>query len=337
MRQITRLLLPLLAGSLLWAARDLEIHFIDVEGGQATLIKTPAGESLLVDAGWPGFDGRDAKRIAETARQAGLRQIDYMLNTHYHLDHVGGIPPLTEHIPIVTFVDHGPNTEQGKNAEALSAAYEKVLAKGKHLVVKPGDRIPLKGVEVIVITARGERIARPLKGAGAANPHCEGVPPKAEDKTENGRSVGFLLTYGKFRFLNLADLTWNNELALMCPANPIGTVDVYLINHHGMNISNAPPLVYGVRPRVAVLLNGAKKGGAPDTYQWIRKSPGLEDIWQLHFSLAAGAEGNAPEQFIANPEAQCQGRPLKLVAASGGSFTVTNARNNLTKSYSARR
>ena len=337
MRKPSRLaLLVLLAGTMLWAAKNLEIYFIDVEGGQATLIVTPARQSLLVDAGWPGYNGRDAGRIAETAKRAGLRQIDYLLMTHYHLDHVGGIPPLVEHLPAVTFVDHGPNTETGKSADALSAAYAKVVEKGKHLVVKPGDKIPLKGVEAVVITARGEKITAPLKGAGAANPHCAGVPPKEEDPTENGRSVGFLLTYGKFRFLDLADLTWNKELALMCPNNPIGTVDVYLVNHHGMNISNAPPLVYGVRPRVAILPNGAKKGGAPDAMEWIRKSPGLEDLWQLHYSLP-GKDANVPEQFIANPQEQCQGHAIKLVASPDGSFTVTNERNNFTKPYPAKR
>jgi len=318
------------------AAGRLEIYFIDVEGGQATLIVTPAGQSLLVDAGWPGYNGRDAGRIAETAKRAGLRQIDYLLMTHYHLDHVGGIPPLVERIAVGTFVDHGPNTETSKSAEALSAAYAKVVEKGKHLVVKPGDKIPLKGLEAVVITARGEKIAAALKRAGAANPHCEGVPAKAEDPTENGRSVGFLLTYGKFRFLDLADLTWNKELALMCPSNPIGTVDAYLVNHHGMNISNAPPLVYGVAPRVAILPNGAKKGGAQDAIEWIRKSPGLEDLWQLHYSLP-GKDANVREQFIANPEERCQGHAIKLVASPDGSFTVTNERNSFTKQYRARR
>jgi len=328
--------LLLAAAACFGAARRLEIYFLDVEGGQATLIVTPAGQSLLVDAGWPGYDGRDARRIAEAAKRAGLPQIDYLLMTHYHLDHVGGIPPLVERFPVAAFVDHGPNTETGKNAEALSAAYAKVLETGKRLVVKPGDKIPLKGVEVVVITARGEKIADALKGAGAANRHCAGVPLKEEDATENARSLGFLLTYGRFRFLDLADLTWNKELALMCPNNPIGTVDVYLVNHHGMNISNAPALVYGVAPRVAILPNGAKKGGAPDALQWIRKSPGLEDLWQLHYSLP-GKDANVAEQFIANPEEKCQGHAIRLVAAPDGSFTVTNERNNFTKQYRARR
>ncbi|MEK7406098.1 MAG: MBL fold metallo-hydrolase, partial [Acidobacteriota bacterium] len=311
-------LLPLLAAGV--SARDLEIYFVDVEGGQATLIVAPSGQSMLVDAGWPGFDGRDAARIQAAAKLAGVQRIDYMLVTHYHLDHVGGVPPLAEKMPIVHFVDHGPNTETGKSPSALSEAYEKVLRKGKRLTVKPGDRIPVRGVDVHVVAARGERIATPLKGAGAPNPACAGVERKAEDTTENGRSIGFLLSYGKFRFADLADLTWNEELDLVCPNNPIGAVGVYLVNHHGMNSSNAPALVHGLRPRVAIMNNGAKKGGTPEAFQVIRKSPGLEDLWQLHFSLPGGKEHNSPEQAIANPEAACQGHWLKLVARRDGSF-----------------
>ncbi len=315
------------------AARDLEIYFVDVEGGQATLIIAPSGASMLVDAGWPGFDGRDAARIQAAAKLAGVERIDYLLVTHYHLDHVGGVAPLAEKMPVVHFVDHGPNTETAKSAAALSEAYEKALRKGKRLTVKPGDRIPLRGVDVQVVAARGERIATPLKGAVAPNPACAGVERKAEDTTENGRSVGFLLSYGKFRFADLADLTWNEELDLVCPNNPIGAVGVYLVNHHGMNSSNSPALVHGLRPRVAIMNNGAKKGGAPEAFQVIRKSPGLEDLWQLHFSLPGGKEHNSPEQVIANPEAACQGHWLKLVARRDGSFTVTNGRTGFSKRY----
>jgi beta-lactamase superfamily II metal-dependent hydrolase len=314
-------------------ARDLEIHFIDVEGGQATLIVSPSGESMLVDAGWPGFNGRDADRIVAAAKSAGLKQIDYMLVTHYHLDHVGGVPPLAKKIPIRNFVDHGANTETGERSQALTAAYEKTAAAGKRITVKPGDRIPLKGVEVEVVAARGERIAKPIPGGGAANPACSGVEPQAEDKSENARSVGFVLRHGRFRFVDLGDLTWNKELEIACPANLIGTADVYLVTHHGMDISNAPPIVQGIRPRVAVMNNGSKKGGSPEAWRWIRKSPGLEDLWQLHFAVKGGAEANSPEQLIANLEDPCQGHSLKLTARSDGSFTITNSRNQFAKTY----
>lgn len=321
----------------LGAAKDLVVYFVDVEGGQATLIVSPSGQSILVDGGWPGYNGRDAGRIEAAATLAGIRQIDYAINTHYDLDHVGGIAPVAERIPVLTFVDHGPNTQTGKSAEALSAAYQKALEKGKRLVVKPGDKIPLKGVDVQVVTARGEKIAAPLKGAGAPNPACEGVSRKGEDKSENAKSIGFLLTYGRFRFIDLGDLTWDKEMDLMCPNNPIGAVDVYLITHHTANLSNCPAIVHGLRPRVAIANNGVKKGGSPDAWQVIRSSPGIEDVWQLHYSETGGKENNSPEQFIANLEAQCQGNWIKLTAQSSGVFTITNSRNGLVRAYKARR
>lgn len=335
--RFTRILFALASiAASLFAARNLEIYFVDVEGGQATLIKTPAGQSLLVDAGWPGFNGRDAARIQAAAALAGVREIDYLLMTHYHLDHVGGIEPLLERLPVRCFVDHGENTETGKSAEALSESYRRALAKGRRLIVKPGDRLPLRGLDLLIVSARGALISKPAPGGGARNPYCEGVPRKDDDSTENARSVGFLLRYGRFRFCNLADVTWNKELELVCPNNRLPQVDVFLVSHHGANLSNSPALVYGLSPRVAILNNGAKKGGSPDTLRLIRNSPGLEDLWQLHFSLAAGKEDNAPAERIANLEAQCQGHWLKLIAQASGAFSVTNGRTGETKTYPAR-
>jgi competence protein ComEC len=331
------LLLALLAAALpLAAAGNLQIYFVDVEGGQATLIVSPSGQSMLVDAGWPGFGGRDADRIVAAAKAAGVKQIDYMLMTHYHVDHVGGIPPLAEKIPIMHFIDHGPNNETDPMAKRLEAAYDALLKKGDHTVVKPGDKIPLKGVDIEVVAANGERIEKPLAGAGAPNPVCAEVKPKANDPTENARSIGFLLRYGKFRFVDMGDLTWNKEIALMCPNNPIGTTDVYLITHHGMDLSNSPVIVDALHPRVAIENNGARKGGSPSAWQVVRNSPGLEDIWQLHFSNAGGKTANAPEQFIANPTEPCQGHYLKLTAEANGAFTVTNSRNDFSKTYKPR-
>ena len=328
------LCLALLALVPVWpTARDLRIYFVDVEGGQATLIVSPAGESLLVDAGWPGFEDRDAKRIQAAARHAGIQRLDYLLMTHYHLDHVGGIEPLLNYLPVVCFVDHGDNTETGKSADVLSESYRRALAKGRRLLVKAGDKIPLRGVEVLVLSARGDLIPRPLPGAGARNPYCEGVGRRDDDPTENARSVGFLLRYGKFRFLNLADLTWNKEIELACPENRVGTVDVYLVNHHGLNLSNAPPLVQAIRPRVAIMSNGAKKGGSPEVLRLLRSLKDLEDLWQLHLSLNASREENAPEARIANLETPCQGYWIELRAEPSGAFTVTNHRTGESKRY----
>jgi beta-lactamase superfamily II metal-dependent hydrolase len=315
------------------AAKTLDVYFIDVEGGQATLFVSPSGESMLVDAGWPGFNGRDAERIAVVAKLAGVKQIDYLLTTHYHLDHVGGVAQLAARIPIRTFVDHGPSVETGREAEGLFAAYARVRDGGKHLLVKPGDRIPVKGIEVEVLTAAGNEIAKALPGAGVLNPLCAPTKRREADPSENAQSIGTLITYGIFRMINLGDLTWNKELELVCPNNKVGAVDVYLSTHHGMDLSGSPAIVHALRPRVAIMNNGATKGGSPEAWQAIRSSPGLEDLWQLHYAMAGGKQNNAPEPFIANMEEKCQGNWIKLSAESNGQFTVMNSRNGKTKTY----
>jgi competence protein ComEC len=332
-----RLVLLLFTLSLapLWAAKNLEIYFVDVEGGQATLIVSPSGQSLLVDTGWLGYGQRDAKRIAAVAKRAKVKKIDYVLITHYHLDHVGGALALTENIPVGTFIDHGPNTESGKMPDELNAVYEKAKANTQHLVVKPGDSIPVKGLDIKVIAARGDRIAGALPGGGENNPHCAGMEQKKPDNSENARSIGFLLTFNGFRFINLGDLTWNKELELACPASAIGPVDLYLTTHHGLEQSNPPALVHALRPAVAIMNNGAKKGGSPSAWKVIRSSPGLEDLWQLHFAMAGGSETNSPDTFIANLQEQCAGNHLRVTVQPSGGYTVFNSRNKHTKSYKA--
>jgi beta-lactamase superfamily II metal-dependent hydrolase len=331
-------IMPLLlagAAPVVFGAKTLDIYFVDVEGGQATLIVTPSKQSMLVDAGWPGMSGRDAERIAAAAKSAGVKHIDYFVATHFHTDHVGGITQLVEKIPVRTFVDHGASVETSKSATELYAAYEKAASAGKRLTVKPGDSIPMKGLEITVLTADGESVARPASGAGSANALC-GSKTYPEDRTENARSVGVLLTFGKFRFLNLGDLTSQKELNLVCPENKIGPVDVYLTTHHGTNTSNAQEIVHALKPRVAIMNNGARKGGAPDAWRTIRSAPGLEDLWQVHFAVAGGKENNAPESMIANLEERCEGKHLKVSAEPSGAFTVVNTRNKYQKAYPAK-
>jgi beta-lactamase superfamily II metal-dependent hydrolase len=316
-------------------SKALQIYFIDVEGGQSTLIVTPAGQSMLVDTGWSDFDGRDAARIAEAAHQAGVGKLDYVWITHYHNDHVGGVPALLEKIKVGAFIDHGENQEHTDQVNALYAAYQKAIGGSKHIVIKPGDRVPLKGVNVEALAANGEHIAKPLAGAGKPNPNCASTPDAPVDPTENARSAGFLLTYGKFRFLDLGDLTKKKEIEMVCPNNPIGTVDVYLTTHHGLFQSNSKAIVDAVAPRVAIMNNGAKKGGSPAAWQIIHDSPGLEDLWQLHYSIEGAAAHNTSEQLIANPDEKCNGQYLKVTAGSDGSFTVWNQRNQFSKHYGA--
>lgn len=317
------------------AAKNLEIYFVDVEGGQATVIVGPSGQSMVVDTGWLGYGGRDAERIGEIAKAAKLKKIDYALITHYHLDHVGGAFALSERIPVGMFIDHGPNNETGKQADELNAMYAKALEHSQHRVVKPGDTIPMKGVDITVVQGNGDHIAEALAGAGKPNAACEAAEKKAADPTENARSIGFVLKFGKFRFVDLGDLTWNKELELVCPNNRLGTVDVYLTTHHGLDQSNAPAIVNALHPKVAIMNNGARKGGTPSAWKVIRSSPGLEDLWQLHFAMAGGKDTNSPDTFIANLEQKCEGKYIRLTVEPNGTYTVYNSRNKFEKKYKA--
>lgn len=317
------------------AAKSLEIYFIDVEGGQATLIVSPSGQSLLIDTGWRGFDGRDAERIVQAAKSAKIKKLDYVLITHYHRDHVGGVPQLADRMKIGTFIDHGPNMEDARVVKEDYSDYVKILQRVpiQHMVVKPGDLIPIKGITVQVLTAAGEHIQSALPGGGQPNPFCAKSAKQEDDPSENARSLGILLTYERFRFLDMGDLTWNKELELMCPANPIGAVSVYLTSHHGLSQSGSPALVDAIHPRVAIMNNGARKGGSPSAWQIVKDSPGLEDLWQLHYSMEGGKEHNAPDSFIANVDEHCEGKSIVLTAKPDGSFTVFNSRNKFEKAY----
>ena len=316
--------------------KPLEIQIIDVEGGQATLIVSPSGESLLVDTGYPGVNGRDADRIAAAVKQAGLSRIDYLIVTHYHSDHVGGVPALAARVPIRTFVDHGPTVEQGDQPAALYKAYLETRAKGRHVLARPGETLPVAGLDVRFVSAAGDLITKALPGAGAPNALCRGFKPGDPDPSENARSVGMVIAYGSFRMLDLGDLTWNKEHGLVCPNNLLGAVDLYLTTHHGLNLSGPAALVHAVHPRVAVMNNGAKKGGMPSAWRIIQDSPGLEDLWQLHYAVDAGADHNVPEPFIANLD-ETTAHGIHITAQRDGRFVVTNARNGQSKTYQPRR
>jgi competence protein ComEC len=320
--------------------QNLDIYWIDTEGGAATLLVTPAGQSMLVDTGNPGPNDRDPKRIFEVARAAGLSQIDILLITHYHGDHVGGAPALAKMIPIEKFYDHGDSIEAGNSPQTakLWADY-KTISEGKRTIVKPGDKIPLKGMDVTVVSANGEVIARPIDGGGP-NAFCQDAQHKDTDQTENGRSAGFLLTYGKFKFLDVGDLTWDREMMLACPVNKIGTVTLFQATHHGFvnGQSGAPALVWAIKPQVIVVNNGPRKGLEGTAYETITKVSGLEDTWQLHRALKNDAAHNTAEAQTANLEetADCKGQWLKASVSKDGKFTLTNSRNNYSKTYTPR-
>jgi competence protein ComEC len=337
---VTLLVVALRTGS---AAQTLDLYFIDVEGGQSTLIVTPAGESLLIDTGYGGFDGRDATRILAAARDAGIRQIDYLLTTHFHADHDGGVVELSRQMPIGTFFDHGdlvrsPEALAESRWPATLAAYNgyaAARARGKHVEPKPGARLPLKGVDAVWVSSAAATISTPIAGAGQANAACGPSAPPAQETLENPRSTGFHLRFGRFRFVDLGDLSGAPLFALMCPNSMLGPIDLYLVPHHGGADASYPAAFAAVQPRVAIVNNGATKGGSPEVFAALRSVGGLEDAWQLHRSQNRGAQNFADER-IANLD-ESTGHWIKASASEDGSFSVTNGRTGATQSYKPRK
>lgn len=347
-RFLTSLAIACGAATTLAAAppRTLDIYFIDVEGGQATLIVTPRGESLLVDTGFAGQGGtfasapgdpaqaRDANRILTAARAAGVKRIDVLLITHFHADHDGGVTELVQLLPIRTFVDHDrplPAVESVKGSLAAFGWYESARAKGRHIAVIPGQHLPLKGVKSVVVSSGGETITAPLPGAGSMNRDCGSSEVTAEEPNENPRSTGVLLTFGAFRFLDVGDLTGAPLFDLACPRDRIGPVDVYLVAHHGNGDAADPGTFAAFRPRVAIVNNGERKGGAATLLAALRGAAGM-DSWQLHRS-AAGENTSADR--MANLD-ETTSYWIKISAREDGSFTVTNARTGESRAYPRR-
>ncbi len=343
--------------------KTLDIYYVDTEGGQATLFVSPAGQTLLVDAGNAGE--RDLNRILEVLKIADVKQIDHFWLTHYHGDHYGSLIDVAKQVPIKHLYDHGPSIEGDRpNIIKFQAAYSEFYKSIPRTIVKPGDKLEFAGTDTTAVMSDSVPTKTPIAkapGAGRPNPLCAGHKPRDESKVDpdNHHSAGFVMNYGRFRTIDLGDLTWSREFMLMCPNNPIGTVDLYLTNHHGLDQSGAPAFVHAIQPRVAIMNNGTRKGGAVQTFETLETSPGLEDVWQLHWSYAGGVEHNAPGVMIANIDAADQlsaivglaatppagaggmaahspAHYLKVSARTDGSFTVTNSRNGYSKTYTAR-
>ena len=326
--------------------RTFDIYWVDVEGGAATLVVSPTGESMLVDTGWGTDDDRDARRIHAAAQQAGLTRIDHLVMTHFHADHVGGLEALADLMPIGRCLDHGTNTEESN--QRWVDAYLRVCG-DKRASVEPGERISLGAVEVDVIASDGRLITTPVNG-GSTNPLCATAEQKPQASPENQRSVGALFTYGRFTFLDLGDFNWAKEVELSCPTNMVGEVTVYQTSRHGAwDDAGSPTHLYAIKPQVIVANNGPRKGlggtspGFDEVstahYQRMSDSPGIEGVWQGHKSLLdPDPAHNTSEDMIANLKetAECTGHWIRASVNEDGTFAVTNSRNGFSRTYTAR-
>lgn len=339
----------LLPAAAMARADALLIEAIDVEGGAATLYVTPEHRSLLIDSGWPsGVAAKDpdsAHRIAAAARRHGLSRLDYVLITHYHVDHVGALPELLSLIPVGTIFDHGPNRETPPpNTPPAFAAFQpavlypkylEAIRGHKHRTLHPGDSLEIGSLRLTVVTSDAETIDRALPGAGEPIPECVTMRPMEQNGgEENARSVGVVLTFGAARIASFGDLTWNIEKKLVCPRDKVGPVDLFFVSNHGTNLNNSPALLDALEPRVAIMGNGARKGGDPETYENVSHSPRLLRLWQLHFAERTDALHNAPPAYIANPSATGDTHAsLEVAVERSGSFTVTNERTGFSETY----
>lgn len=342
------------------ASKDLRIVSVDVEGGAAVLFVTPEGKSLLIDTGWPpGRRGprsvagapapmpSSADRIAAAAASLGVTKIDYLMMTHYHLDHVGGVEALMAKLPVGAVIDHGPNREVTPAdadpgllaidpATKLYPKWVAAYAGHEHITAEVGKTLSIGSMKLEFVMSDGHTPSTPLPGAGQPNPLCAGVAPMDRDGgEENARSVGTLITFGKSRILYLGDLTWNKEVELLCPVNKIGKVDVYFVTGHGMDLSSSPP-TGALAPQIAVMQNGPTKGGDKAVIETVNTYPELKGFWRTHYTVRY-PELNGDPNYIANLEAtQDVGYYISLDLTPAGDIIVTNSRNQFSKTYKAR-
>ena len=313
------------------AADTVDIYWIDVEGGASTLVVTQSGQSVLMDAGYAGLKGRDLNRVLHVIREeAGLDRLDYFLTSHFHGDHVGGLPALAKEIEIGQFVDHGDSVQPEQDAWKDYLA----VVGDRRRTVAPGDEIELEGVDLTIVASHSRTLPTPLPGGGP-NPLCNNFQVQPEDEGENGKSLGYILRVGDFEFVNLGDLSWNFQYQLACPTNLLGKVDLFQATHHGVRDDVLPQQMWAMEPTVAVMNNGPTKGAGKEAVETVLASPGLEDFWQLHRAVNNSDDLHADRRLIANlvPTEGCDGHWIRARLNGDGTYTLLNGRNGFAKTY----
>ena len=319
----------------------LDIYWVDVEGGAATLIVTPQGESILIDTGNPGI--RDPQRIFNVVtREARLTKIDHLITTHYHRDHYGGASQLSKMISLGTVWDNGKFEDMpddpGEDYFTFKAEARRVINPGAELPLKQTAKDARNRQTPLSFTCLGTRkkfIPAPRR-ANVNKAICQDSRAKDRDGSDNANSVAMLLEFGDFRFYDGGDITWNQEAKLICPINLIGRVDVYQVTHHGLDSSNNPLVLRSVLPTVTVMNNGVTKGCAPEVFATLTSTPSIQAMYQVHKNMRPdGQVNNAPDEFIANRKADaCEANFIKLsVAPSGKSYEVLILANEHRATY----
>ncbi len=334
------------------AEQGLDIYFIDVDGGAATLIVTPEGKTVLIDSGWPGKEDRDPKRIVHVIKDLAKRdKLDHLVTTHWHTDHFGGVEGISKLIEIGHFWDRGLPEDKiagldfpdgPKVDDAMGIAYRKA-SEGKRTALKVGDKLPIPGLESLVLTSGGKVVDYATRYPGRAvrdlpaNPNCENSPPDLPvDGSDNARSLSILFSFGKFRFLDCGDLTWNIEKKLVCPTDLIGPIDLFQVTHHGMDISNHPTLVKTIAPTVAIMDNGPRKGGSAATVKLLKATSSLRALYQLHKNASTSAAENTDPDLIANRDPK-GGQFIKVsVALDGSKYTVQIGEDGPVKAFESK-
>jgi competence protein ComEC len=346
MRVLTILSLLSISAVILPAADTMELYAIDSEG-KAILTIAPSGQTMLVDLGWTasGMRASTTKQVVEALKAIGVKKIDHLVISHYDIDHIGDVSELLAAIPVGHCYDHGEiqlakeeNPRWAQMAEISKTRYETystACAKIGRTILKPGDKLPIKGIDVQVIHAAGKWIDKPLPGAGAPNPACATAkqPDLVPRDLEDNASVGLLYTFGKFRYYDGADLEGHHAHELVCPNNPVGTVDLWAVNVHGQNKGYSAAMASALKAPVVIEFNGSNRGNDPDVWAGLHALPTTPDIWLLHFNERSGAEKNPPPDFIANLQGTDGMKGIRISVEQNGAFTVTNERNGFKKSY----